>query len=70
MDSNALRTAWYHFAVAFRRSVSSYLTLALLIGSIGGIAMASTRDENFGPYSRKTLTPYPIPRFQFWRSQQ
>jgi hypothetical protein len=53
MDTNALRTAWYHFAVTFRRSASSYLTLALLIGSIGGIAMASISA------ARRTQSSYP-----------
>ena len=37
--------AWYRFAVTFSRRRSGYLTLILLIGLIGGVAMGSVAAE-------------------------
>lgn len=39
--TQALRVAWYRFRVGFRRRWPGYLSIVLLIGSIGGVAMAS-----------------------------
>jgi hypothetical protein len=39
--TQALRVAWYRFRVGFRQRWTGYLSIVLLIGSIGGIAMAS-----------------------------
>ena len=37
----AIRVAWYRFRAGFRRRWTGYLSIVLLIGSIGGVAMAS-----------------------------
>jgi hypothetical protein len=36
-----MRVAWYRFAATFGRRQGGYLTLVLLIGLIGGIALGS-----------------------------
>ena len=36
-----MRVAWFRFIVTFRRSWSGYLSIVLLIGLIGGVAMGS-----------------------------
>ena len=39
--TQALRVAWYRFRAGFRRRWRGYLSIVLLIGSVGGVAMAS-----------------------------
>jgi hypothetical protein len=39
--TQALRVAWYRFRAEFHRRWPGYLSIVLLIGSIGGVAMAS-----------------------------
>ena len=41
MNGPVLRVAWYRFRATFRRRWAGYLTLALLIGLVGGLAMGS-----------------------------
>jgi hypothetical protein len=41
VKDNVMHVAWYHVAATFRRRLPSLLTLVLLIGLIGGVAMAS-----------------------------
>jgi putative ABC transport system permease protein len=48
-----MRIAWYHFAATFRQRLSSYLTLILLIGLIGGLSMAAIAN------ARRTQSSYP-----------
>lgn len=51
--SQVLRVAWYHFRITFRRRWGGYLSVMLLIGLIGGIAMASMVA------GRRTQSSYP-----------
>jgi hypothetical protein len=53
MSQAAARLAWYRFRVTFRRRLGGYLTLAVLVGLIGGIAMASVTA------ARRTDSAYP-----------
>jgi hypothetical protein len=39
--TQALRVAWYRFRTGFGRQWPGYLSIVLLIGSVGGVAMAS-----------------------------
>jgi hypothetical protein len=39
--TQALRVAWYRFRTSFGRRWPGYLSIVLLIGSVGGVAMAS-----------------------------
>ena len=39
--SRALRASWYRFRATFRHELASYLTIALLVGLVGGLAMGS-----------------------------
>ncbi|HEV3132847.1 MAG TPA: FtsX-like permease family protein [Acidimicrobiales bacterium] len=41
MTSSVLRTAWYRFTATFGRQWGGYLTVLLLIGLLGGLAMGS-----------------------------
>jgi hypothetical protein len=41
MNERVPRVAWYRFRITFRRLWSGYLTLAVLIGLVGGVAMGS-----------------------------
>ena len=36
-----MRIVWYRFTATFRRSWGGYLSMVLLVGLIGGIAMGS-----------------------------
>jgi hypothetical protein len=45
--------AWYRFRVTFRRRLTSYLSVVLLIGLVGGLAMASIAA------ARRTQSSYP-----------
>jgi hypothetical protein len=51
--SPALRVAWYRFRTPFRRQWTSYLSVVLLIGSIGGVALASIAG------ARRTESSFP-----------
>jgi hypothetical protein len=45
--------AWYRFAATFGRKRSAYLTLVLLIGLLGGVAMGSVAAAwERGPWFR------------------
>ena len=39
--SRALRASWYRFRATFRHELASYLTIALLLALVGGVAMGS-----------------------------
>jgi hypothetical protein len=41
MNSNATRVGWFWFRANFARRWSNYLTIVLLVGSIGGLALGS-----------------------------
>ncbi len=47
------RAAWYRFRVTFRRRLSGYLALALLVGLVGGVALGSLIA------ARRTYASYP-----------
>src|ERR1019366_2892816 len=51
--SQVLRVAWYRFRTGFARQVAGYLSVVLLIGLIGGLAMASIAG------GRRTQSSYP-----------
>lgn len=51
--TQALRIAWYRFRATFARQFSGYLSIVLLIGLIGGVAMASVAA------GRRTQASYP-----------
>ncbi|HEV3294560.1 MAG TPA: hypothetical protein VG123_36725, partial [Streptosporangiaceae bacterium] len=53
MTGPALRAAWYRFRATFRRRWGGYLALALLIGLVGGVALASMTA------ARRTYASYP-----------
>jgi hypothetical protein len=48
-----MRVAWYHFSATFRRHLFVYVSLVLLIGLIGGVAMAAIAN------ARRTQSSYP-----------
>ncbi len=53
------RVAWYRFRATFRRRLGGYLTIALLLGGIGGLAMGSiaaarTTDSSFSTFLAST----------------
>ena len=51
--SQALRVAWYRFRASVRRRWTGYLSVVLLIGSIGGLAMAASAG------GRRTQSSFP-----------
>jgi len=53
VDRTATHVLWYRFRAAFRRRRAGYLTLAVLIGLLGGVAMASLVA------ARRTYSSYP-----------
>jgi hypothetical protein len=53
MNNNVMRVAWYRFRSTFRQSLTSYLTVVLLIGLVGGVGMASIAA------ARRTQSSYP-----------
>ncbi len=53
MSRSAARTAWYRLRATLRHRLGGYVTLAVLIGLIGGIAMASITA------ARRTDSSYP-----------
>src|ERR1019366_10258372 len=53
MTGQVLRIAWYRFRGTFSRRWGGYVALALLIGLVGGAAMAATTA------GRRTYSSYP-----------
>jgi hypothetical protein len=53
VNRSAASLAWYRFRVTFRRRLGGYLTLAILVGLIGGVAMAAVTA------ARRTESSYP-----------
>jgi hypothetical protein len=53
MSQSAARLAWYRYRATLRHRLGGYLTLAVLVGLIGGIAMASMTA------ARRTDSSYP-----------
>ncbi len=53
MSRSAARLAWYRFQATLRRRLAGYLALAVLIGLIGGVALASLTA------ARRTDSSYP-----------
>ena len=53
MNGSAVRVASYRFRATFRSRRGGYLALALLIGLIGGVALASIAA------ARRTQSSYP-----------
>jgi hypothetical protein len=51
--THALRVAWYRYRATFALQLSGYLSIVLLIGLIGGLAMASVAA------GRRTQSSYP-----------
>ncbi len=51
--SQMLRVAWYRYRATFARQLTGYLSVILLIGLIGGVAMASVAA------GRRTQSSYP-----------
>jgi hypothetical protein len=51
--TQALRVAWYRYRATFALQLSAYLSIVLLIGLIGGVAMASAAA------GRRTQSSYP-----------
>jgi FtsX-like permease family/MacB-like periplasmic core domain len=51
--ATAWRAAWYRFRATFRRRLSGYLALALLVGLVGGVALGSLTA------ARRTYASYP-----------
>jgi FtsX-like permease family len=49
-----LHVTWYRYRATFRRQLSAYLTVVLLIGLLGGVAMASVAA------ARRTQSSYPV----------
>ncbi len=49
-----LHVTWYRYRATFVRQLSSYLTIVLLIGVIGGVALASVAA------ARRTQSSYPV----------
>jgi hypothetical protein len=49
----ALRIAWFRFRANFRRRLTGLLTIAVLIGVIGGVALASVAG------ARRTESSFP-----------
>ncbi|HVA04637.1 MAG TPA: hypothetical protein VMU64_12940 [Acidimicrobiales bacterium] len=41
MNGQDLRIAWYRFRIEFRRRRAGYLTIVMLVGLVGGVAMGS-----------------------------
>ena len=53
MNRSAANVAWYRFRVTFRRRMGGFLALAILVGLIGGVAMAAMTA------ARRTESSYP-----------
>ena len=53
MNKQVMRVAWYRYRATFALQLSGYLSIVLLIGLIGGVAMASVSA------GRRTQSSYP-----------
>ena len=53
MTPSALRPAWYRLRAAFRRDWPGYLAIAMIVGLVGGVAMASVAA------ARRTQSAFP-----------
>ena len=53
MSARAIRVSWYHFRAAFHQRWSGYLTVILLIGLVGGVAMGAVAA------ARRTQSAFP-----------
>src|SRR5277367_491610 len=53
MSRHSFEFAWYRFRATFARRLGSYLSIVLLIGLTGGVAMASVAA------ARRTQSSYP-----------
>jgi hypothetical protein len=51
--SQVLPVAWYRFRSTLRRRLPGYLSIVLLVGLVGGLAMASLAG------ARRTQSSYP-----------
>ncbi len=49
-----LRVAWYRFGATFGRRWGGYLSLVLLVGLVGGVALASAAA------ARRTESSFPV----------
>jgi hypothetical protein len=49
-----VRVSWYWFRCSFRRQWAAYLTIVVLFGSIGGVALASAAA------ARRTESSFPF----------
>ncbi|MGC2174724.1 MAG: FtsX-like permease family protein [Acidimicrobiales bacterium] len=59
MSGLPVRTAWYRFRASFRRRLSGYVSVVLLVGLVGGLALASLAgarrtDSSFAVYLAST----------------
>jgi hypothetical protein len=52
-NAHVVDVAWYRFRATYRRNLTSYLAVVLLIGLVGGVAMASIAA------ARRTQSSYP-----------
>jgi ABC-type antimicrobial peptide transport system permease subunit len=53
MNARVMRVAWYRYRASFARRWSGYLSVVLLVGTIGGLAMASVAG------ARRTASSFP-----------
>lgn len=53
MSARAIRVSWFHFRAALHQRWSSYLTVILLIGLVGGVAMGAVAA------ARRTQSAFP-----------
>ena len=51
--ARAIHVSWYHFRAAFHRRWSGYLTVILLIGLVGGVAIGAVAA------ARRTQSTFP-----------
>ena len=59
MSGLAVRTAWYRYRASFRRRLSGYVSVVLLVGLVGGLALASLAgarrtDSSYAVYLAST----------------
>ena len=59
MNAQTVRFAWYRYRASFARRLSSYLSIVLLIGVVGGLALAGVAgarrtDSSFATYLNST----------------
>src|ERR1035438_2325292 len=65
--SQALRVAWFRYRASFRRRWTGYLSAVVLIGSVGGLALASVagarRTESSFPTYEASTNPSTLVTF-------